>query len=308
MLNFKVYLIITLSLIIYSTADSSSISSVYITENILNPEFPNHEVILNPLQQERSGPKRMIMRCKNKETEAYVVLKGIYGHNGVTKIRWTNAARYTASVNGSNDGTAVFFRDPKDFITRFLREKSVVINTKGYSVNGSAKFILDEDAIDGIHAMAKTCGWGWMLKDTVETSSLVDNSYSKILNLFATKRDIDGPSLILLTCITKKTKASINVKADGSQRVVKLKWSNMSESYKIDIEESSNKTRYIYIKSPVEFFSRFVNERSAKISVEGKSINGSAIFSLDEAAIKNVYKVAKACHWEDQLPELGSVK
>lgn len=156
--------------------------SIRVEPNIANPEFPTHNITINMDEAMRFGPSYLHFRCENNKTETYLSVDGVYGHRGKMRAKWAGMTRAQriGSV-GSTDGQAAFFSNSIGFLTRFVKEGSVILEVDGYNVGGAASYTLNDKLIDGIYALAKTCQWEARLPARAALAENVDEADRKAI-------------------------------------------------------------------------------------------------------------------------------
>lgn len=154
---------------------------VKVEENIANPRYPTHYISVPPERSEANGPENLSFRCENNSTDVWVNTDGVFGHDGVLRVRWQGMDRATRlSAIDATTGTAAFINNPIGFVPRLLKEESVILEVDGYTTRGAARYRITPDIVDAIYDLAETCEWAGRLPKREAVAAKVEETASSV--------------------------------------------------------------------------------------------------------------------------------
>lgn len=141
----------------------SPYGTVTVEEDLATAKYPRHFIVLNALDGS-SNANALALRCQNNKTEVYYVAPQFeffaFGGSPDLNARFPSEdeAQRVRATN-SSDSSAAFISSPIDFTARLAKEGQVVLTGSYYSGRFTGLFKTDDVILNGIHAMAETCGW-----------------------------------------------------------------------------------------------------------------------------------------------------
>ena len=164
---------------------------VKVEENIANPRYPTHYISVPPEKAEPNGSEGLSFRCENNSTDVWVNTDGVYGHDGVLRVRWQGMDRATRiSSTDATTGTAAFIDNPIGFVPRLLKEGSVILEVDGYTTRGAARYRITPDIVDAIYDLAETCEWVGRLPAREAVAAQVEETESTVPEIKLVKKTL----------------------------------------------------------------------------------------------------------------------
>jgi len=112
-----------------------------------------------------------------------------------------------------------------------------------------------------------------------------------------------GPSYLRIRCENNKTEVYLSVDGVyGYRGRTRVKWAGMSRAQRIGAVESSD-GQAAFFNNSIGFLTRFVDEGTVVLEVEGYNVRGAARYTLNNELIDGIYALANTCQWTSRLPK-----
>jgi len=112
-----------------------------------------------------------------------------------------------------------------------------------------------------------------------------------------------GPSYLHIRCENNKTEVYLSVDGVyGYRGRTRAKWAGMTRAQRIGTVESSD-GQAAFFNNSIGFLTRFVDEGTVILEVEGYNVRGAASYTINGELIEGIYALANTCQWASRLPE-----